>query len=100
MNVFLGLGLPWVIATAWKGEDYYVPGGALGFSVAVFITVAIICLLVLVGRRKFIGGELGGTNPGRAIFCAGLVGLWIIYIVLSILQAYGLLGDSTFGISD
>ena len=54
VNVFLGLGLPWVIASTYKAsknEDYVVPAGNLKFSVFVFLVVAIICFIVLIIRR-------------------------------------------------
>lgn len=64
VNVFLGLGLPWVIASLWEEGQvgnpeapypadgkYFVPAGALGFSVAVFICCALICIVVLLIRR-------------------------------------------------
>ena len=75
VNVFLGLGLPWVIAAIHSvstgninqatGEvGYYVPkGSGLSFSVAVFCVEAIICIGGLMIRRKFVGGELGGAPP-------------------------------------
>jgi solute carrier family 8 (sodium/calcium exchanger) len=55
VNVFLGLGLPWVIAAqyAWNknGIDYKVPAGDVAFSVFVFLVVAIVCFFVLIIRR-------------------------------------------------
>lgn len=62
VNVFLGLGLPWVIAASWSsgyvdeetGESYpgyYVPAGSLGFSVVVFICCACLCVICLLVRR-------------------------------------------------
>ena len=115
VNVFLGLGLPWVIASLWersvpeskKGYDskglYYVPGGSLGFSVIVFCICAVICIILLLVRRKVVGGELGGGNAGRTFSCVFLCGLWAIYVVMSILQTTGAFGkpkegESFFGI--
>lgn len=65
VNVFLGLGLPWAIATTYwatnhEGKMYAVPAGAVAFSVFVFLIVAVICFMILVARRIIIGGELGG----------------------------------------
>merc|ERR1711990_689922 len=49
VNVFLGLGLPWLIATLWEGgvyevtvenNGYYIEAGSLGFSVVVFTCLA------------------------------------------------------------
>jgi solute carrier family 8 (sodium/calcium exchanger) len=64
VNVFLGLGLPWAIAcTYWQSNnlgDYHVPAGDLAFSVFIFLMVAIVCFIILIGRRIVIGGELGG----------------------------------------
>ena len=56
VNVFLGLGLPWVVAaTYWAathdGKMYAVPAGAVAFSVFVFLIVAVVCFIILVGRR-------------------------------------------------
>ena len=142
MNVFLGLGLPWVIATIYSlgftadkgplsGSDtvswtadkqakfefrfgetapaanaelkgYYVPAGSLGFSVVVFIIVAITCVIILLLRRKIVGGELGGSQTGRIVSCAFLCFLWLIYVIMSTLQAYDLggLGDVKIGGAD
>ena len=70
VNVFLGLGLPWLIAVIYEGstdygEDerfYYVPAGALGFSVIVFVACATICIIFLLIRRVTVKGELGGSS--------------------------------------
>ena len=88
VNVFLGLGMPWALAAiywsygaspaaldAWharyaREEWYYegmaagfaVPAGDLGFSVGVFSTCAVGCLLLLVLRRATLGYELGGPD--------------------------------------
>jgi len=107
VNVFLGLGLPWLIAcyyeqanfdATYENKGYYVPAGALGFSVIVFTILAITCIAFLVARRFTIGGELGGQDFSRYGSCFFLCILWTIYIVMSTLQAYGLLGDVSFGI--
>jgi len=68
-----------------ENPGYYVPAGALGFSVILFTTLAVTCIFFLIGRRYVVGGELGGTKFGRTGSCAFLVFLWIIYITLSTL---------------
>lgn len=94
VNVFLGLGLPWVIANIYElsqGTEqgkYYVPAGSLGFSVVVFIIAALLCIAVLLVRRKVLGGELGGSPLGRWGTFGFFVFLWVFYIVMSVLQAY------------
>jgi hypothetical protein len=65
--------------------DYYVPAGSLGFSVVVFVSTALICVLVLLVRRCRVGGELGGTKNGRTISCGFLCTLWGVYVVMSIM---------------
>mmetsp|Transcript_13617 Transcript_13617/g.23183 ORF Transcript_13617/g.23183 Transcript_13617/m.23183 type:complete len:235 (-) Transcript_13617:36-740(-) len=102
VNVFLGLGLPWMIASIYQSgcEDpsFYVPAGTLGFSVVVFLFCASICVMVLIIRRQVVGGELGGSDNGRIGSCILLVSLWFFYIIMSILQSAGVFGDLTFGI--
>jgi len=97
VNVMLGLGTPWLISSIYDGNNYpatfenngyYVQAGALGFSVIVFTTLAITCIIFIVARRYTIGAELGGKPFGRKASCIFLCTLWLIYIILSTLQAY------------
>uniref|UniRef100_A0A7S3MX74 Sodium/calcium exchanger membrane region domain-containing protein n=1 Tax=Strombidium inclinatum TaxID=197538 RepID=A0A7S3MX74_9SPIT len=95
VNVFLGLGLPWVIAATFNegnGDIYEVPAGDLAFSVFLFLITSTTCFIVLILRRKFVGGELGGTNLlVKNLSAAFLVMLWLIYIIFSSLKAYGVI---------
>jgi solute carrier family 8 (sodium/calcium exchanger) len=119
VNVFLGLGLPWVIATLywaginganggptdeWKAKykgiisddalqagGFAVPAGALGFSVGVFCTCACCCFAILNFRRRSVGGELGGPKRLQNITAAALVFLWFMYVLLSSLKAYAVI---------
>ncbi|XP_076458128.1 sodium/calcium exchanger 1-like [Babylonia areolata] len=97
VNVFLGLGLPWLISTIYwkvKGGTLTVKTDSLGFSVTLFAVFAVItvCLLMLRRSLKCFGmAELGGTRTPK-IISALLVGfLWVLYIILSILQAEGVM---------
>jgi solute carrier family 8 (sodium/calcium exchanger) len=108
VNVFLGLGLPWLIgAIYWASADdakkaewaefygdtdvpsrypeggFVVIAGDLGFSVIVFSICACTAIGLLVWRRKAFGGELGGPQPGRRISSIVLVCLWLVYVALS-----------------
>ena len=54
VNVFLGLGLPWVIAAQYSAANnitYVVPAGNLSYSVILFLITSIICFIVLLIRR-------------------------------------------------
>merc|ERR1712196_748559 len=116
VNVFLGLGLPWVIATLywattnggkptaeWTAKyskvniyseaelsmgGFAVPAGSLGFSVAVFCCCATTCFAILNFRRRTVGGELGGPKRLQNISAVALISLWFIYVLLSSLKAY------------
>lgn len=66
-------------------KDYEVKAGPLAFSVMVFLAVAMVCFAVLLARRTFIGGELGGAKSGRYATGIFLFGLWGIYILMSTL---------------
>jgi len=92
VNVFLGMGLPWVISTIYQKVNYgtpaYVPAGDLAFSVIVFLSCSMVCFLVLGLRRAFVHGELGGPKTTRIASAIVLVSLWITYIVLCTIKAY------------
>ncbi|XP_071167592.1 sodium/calcium exchanger 2-like isoform X13 [Mytilus edulis] len=95
VNVFLGLGLPWVLATMYGiaiDKPYQVKTGNLTVSVIIFCVLAVICIATLILRRKFVGGELGGKNATvKWITSFFLFTLWITYIVLSSLRAYDII---------
>jgi solute carrier family 8 (sodium/calcium exchanger) len=111
VNVFLGLGLPWVIAAAyweyygatevWKarvGPDmvklypeggFIVRAGDLSFTIGVFFICCIICVGILAYRRRAYGAELGGpASVPTAIF---LVLLWVVYVTASSLYSVGVI---------
>merc|ERR1712088_1053102 len=96
VNVFLGLGLPWVIASIYwwakgEGKVFEVKDEALGFSVLLYSIAAILAIALLMLRRKlafFGNAELGGTVAPKYVSGAILVGLWFSYVLLSSLQAY------------
>jgi solute carrier family 8 (sodium/calcium exchanger) len=94
VNVFLGLGLPWLMAAIhWKiqGQEFRVPSGDLGFAVVLYTAIAIIAILVLVIRRFCTGGEVGGSKRGALLTGLLLVSLWLLYVLLSALQVYGVI---------
>lgn len=100
VNVFLGCGLPWAVGSIYwvqnntlnnDGKGYQVPSGPLAFSVIVFLCVAMVCYVLLVARRIWVGGELGGTKCGRYASAIFLFFLWFIYILMSSLQAYDII---------
>lgn len=96
VNVFLGCGLPWAICSIYwvnniNENGYKVIAGPLAFSVIVFLIVAIVCFIVLIFRRIWVGGELGGTPTGRYASGVFLFFLWFIYILMSTLQAYDII---------
>ncbi|ESO92661.1 hypothetical protein LOTGIDRAFT_162582 [Lottia gigantea] len=93
VNVFLGLGLPWVIGTTYyliKGEDMVVKSTNLTVSVIIFSCCGTVCILFLLLRRKLVGGELGGQSKCFKYFTGlFLTSLWFVYIVLASLVSYG-----------
>lgn len=105
VNVFLGLGFPWLIGSIYwtaKGYDsewakkypdvlrehpdggkFVVVGGDLGFSVVVFTCCALIAIAILMIRRWTMTAELGGPVPIKYATSLVLVILWITYVALS-----------------
>jgi solute carrier family 8 (sodium/calcium exchanger) len=94
VNVFLGLGLPWVISAHYnesKGGQFIVPAGDLSFSVMLFLITSICCFIVLILRRFIIGGELGGPKTSAYASAGILTILWIIYVLFSALKSYAII---------
>lgn len=96
VNVFMGLGIPWLIASIyWAVKDpekgFRVEAGALGFSVTLYTICAMLALILIVCRR-FIGifgkAELGGNIVMKYVSGGILISLWVTYVVLSSLQVY------------
>lgn len=94
VNVFLGLGVSWVVASiyhATKGTQFKVPAGSLSVSVATYTVCALVCIAILVMRRylKIFGrGELGGPSGTKWATSMVLVTLWFIYVIISALKSY------------
>jgi solute carrier family 8 (sodium/calcium exchanger) len=112
VNVFLGLGLPWMIACiAHSGFEnpsadvlekngcvthidfavgaYPYLAGDIAFSVVLFCICAITCLLTLKLRRVLVGAELGGPTFIKNMTASFFGFLWIVYVVVSSLQVKG-----------
>mmetsp|Transcript_114728 Transcript_114728/g.256037 ORF Transcript_114728/g.256037 Transcript_114728/m.256037 type:complete len:824 (-) Transcript_114728:36-2507(-) len=106
VNVFLGLGLPWMFGSIywvvagsnpeWRSRysqkdfisgnlegAFVVEAGNLGFSVSVFSCCAMVCILLLYIRRRTYGGELGGPDMSKWLTSGFLVFLWFVYVGLS-----------------
>lgn len=94
VNVFLGLGLPWLIAAIVneaRGNPFAVPAGDLAFSVGVYSAVAFAGLGLIIARRflPFFGkAELGGPAVPKYLSGGFLISLWFLYITLSALNTY------------
>ena len=85
--------LPQDIFDAYKTTGaFVVPSGDLGLSVIVFTVCAIITIGLIFLRRAMGAYELGGpAGPKWATFTL-LIILWIVYIVVSTMSTYGLIG--------
>ena len=92
VNVFLGVGTAWTLAAfyhAHRGTVFYVPAGNLAFSVTLYCCMAVVAVSVLLLRRcRSVGGELGGPAKYRIATTVLFVFCWILYILLSSLEAY------------
>lgn len=57
-----------------------------------FCTEAAIAIaLLLLRRSKVIGGELGGPVVLKWLTCAVFLLLWIVYVTMAALEAYGVI---------
>lgn len=65
---------------------------SLAFSVTLFCSEACLVILVLLVRRtKSIGGELGGPFVPKVVTSVFLFSLWLLYLIMSTLEAYGVI---------
>ncbi|KAI5625810.1 solute carrier family 8 (sodium/calcium exchanger), member 4b isoform X1, partial [Silurus asotus] len=92
VNVFLGIGVAWTIAAVYwqsQGKKFIVDPGSLAFSVTLFTVLCVVCVSVLLYRRRpsVAGGELGGPRTCKLVTSFFFLGLWFIYILLASLEA-------------
>merc|ERR1712029_675226 len=84
VNVFMGLGIPWMIASIYhaaKGteEGFVVEAGTLAFSVMVYTVCALLGLALLMARRflpVFGNAELGGPTVTKWASSVFFIVLW------------------------
>jgi hypothetical protein len=98
-NIFVGLGLPWTLATIYR---YANDQGSLvigqyeafdiNFAVVTFLCCALVTALVLSLRRYCLGGELGGPRCSKYLSSFMMSFLWTVFIVLNCLNCYGYFG--------
>jgi len=96
VNVFLGIGIAWSMAAivhAVRGTGpFVVHPGNLGFSVTLFIIEACLAIMILLLRRHpKVGGELGGPKLIKTITSSIFVFFWVFYVLVSGLEAYGII---------
>lgn len=96
VNVFLGIGLAWMFASIYhyfNKTPFIVVPGSLAFSVTMFCSFALVAISIMMFRRsKFIGGELGGPAGWRYFSSFVFISLWLVYVILSSLDSYCVLG--------
>lgn len=107
VNVFLGQGVPWIIASLYyayfnsdTGGKYCVPTSSLVYSVMIFAIFASACFVLLLWRRARVGGELGGDFRVKMASFAFLLCLYLSYVVLSALKTEGHIQFGTDGLYD
>eukprot|EP00928_Gymnodinium_smaydae_P087646 TRINITY_DN71885_c0_g1_i1.p1 TRINITY_DN71885_c0_g1~~TRINITY_DN71885_c0_g1_i1.p1 ORF type:complete len:740 (+),score=80.91 TRINITY_DN71885_c0_g1_i1:71-2290(+) len=103
VNVFLGLGFPWLVASIhwsivgrtdeWARRydgliddcvsGFVVESGNITFMVLVFTFMAMLACFVLMMRRRWLGAELGGPFAPKVATSATFTLYWVVFIVLS-----------------
>jgi len=93
VNVFLGMGLPYLFATYWNAyveeQEFSAPSGDMSLAVSLFLLASVCCFAVLGIRRKVIGGELGGPPRTKYLSAGYLVTLWVVFVIVLSLKVYG-----------
>ncbi|KAK2965169.1 hypothetical protein RJ640_019924 [Escallonia rubra] len=96
VNIYVGIGIPWLIDTAYNFIAYREPlriqnSTGLSFSLLVFFATSVGCIAVLVFRRLTLGAELGGPRLWAWLTSVYLMLLWIIFVVVSSLKVSGII---------
>ncbi|KAK4559016.1 hypothetical protein RGQ29_008310 [Quercus rubra] len=96
VNIYVGIGIPWLIDTAYNFVVYREPlqiqnAEGLSFSLLVFFATSVGCIAVLVYRRVTLGAELGGPRLWAWVTSVYFMLLWIIFVVLSSLKVSGII---------
>lgn len=93
VNVFLGLGLPWVIGSIYNvtkfGKNYSVPVNGVDSAVLFYVIISIVGITILMVRRCICKGELGGSLCTRWLSCIIFTLLWFTFIAISSLVISG-----------
>ncbi|MBA0859760.1 hypothetical protein Goshw_010401, partial [Gossypium schwendimanii] len=96
VNIYVGIGIPWLINTAYNFITYGEPlrienAEGLGFTLMVFFSTSVGCISVLVVRRLILGAELGGPRLWAWVTSVFFMLLWLIFVVLSSLRVSGII---------
>ncbi len=96
VNIYLGIGLAWLLGAIVqnvRGCPFAVEPGDITFSVIIFTAFCLVGFGVILFRRlhKSIRTELGGPRKAKIISALILVLLWLLYIILVTLGAYGVI---------
>lgn len=96
VNIYVGIGIPWLIDTAYNfiayREPLRIPNAAgLSFSLLIFFATSTGCIAVLVLRRITLGAELGGPRLWAWVTSVYFMLLWIVFVVLSSLRVCGII---------
>ena len=93
VNVFLGMGLPYLFATYWNAyveeQEFSAPSGDMSLAVSLFLLTSLACFVLLGIRRKVLGGELGGMRRTKWLSAGYLVVLWVMFVIVLSLKVYG-----------
>ncbi|KAL3648045.1 hypothetical protein CASFOL_009013 [Castilleja foliolosa] len=96
VNIYVGIGVPWLIDTLYNFIAYKEPlrienASGLSFSLLVFFATSVCCIGVLVFRRLTLGAELGGPRFWAWTTCVYFILLWLVFVVLSSLRVSGII---------
>ncbi|KAG6551758.1 hypothetical protein Mapa_006849 [Marchantia paleacea] len=95
INVFVGIGVPWLLQVCYNrikyGQGLGTETKGLSFSVTVYFAVFTLCWLWVLFRRYHFGGELGGPRNWARASSAFFLSLWVLFILLSCLRVYNLI---------
>lgn len=61
---------------------------SLAFMITLYCGMAAVVISILLLRRRYLGGELGGARTAKVLTTMVSVSLWVVFVLVNAFEAY------------